>query len=89
MIALIVCYYLMGQLVNKLQKSKETLIKVTFPKGSILKVSRIYIRNGQKNFDSMTFFVKFPKDFIPKKLSGRKRFWAKLENCNNIEFEKP
>lgn len=57
-------------------------ISVTIPKGSILKVDRIYIRKGSgyENFSSITF--RFESEGFKKA-----RFWAKLKDCNNIQFE--
>lgn len=53
----------------------------TIPKGSVLSVERIYIRAGAKDFSSITF------RYIPIKGKAGIRFWAKLEEVNNIEFE--
>jgi hypothetical protein len=53
--------------------------QVTLPAGTILNVNRIYIRNGCKDFDSVTFSIKKCPD---KKLKGR--FWAKLGDVNKI-----
>jgi len=57
--------------------------KVTLPKGTVLKLHRIYIRNGSKDFDSVTFNA--------SRISGKKvkgcRFWVKLDDANRMEFE--
>jgi hypothetical protein len=57
---------------------------VTLPEGTTLEVDRIYIRTFNKSassdendFDSITFKI------VGKK---KQRFWAKLKDCNNIEF---
>jgi hypothetical protein len=75
-----------------------TYIKVTLPLGTILGVDRIYIRKGNKDYSSVTFFAKnlgSVKVDISR-WSSRKnktvnkkaiRFWAKLEDVNQIEFE--
>lgn len=55
------------------------------PAGTILRVKRIFIRQGAADYDSMTFATKLP-DAKGKLKSVR--FWAKLNDCNNIEFEK-
>ncbi len=57
-------------------------IDVKIPKGAILKVDRIYIRKGSgyENFSSITF--RFECEGFKKA-----RFWAKLKDCNNIQFE--
>ena len=61
---------------------------VTLVAGTILKVSRIYIRQSAKGFDSITFtIVSAPTHDLGigkhPKLKGR--FWAKLEEVNRIE----
>lgn len=58
---------------------------VVIPKGSVLRVARIYIRNGKKDFDSLTFTVAIPTAKKPFKPG---RFWAKLADVNEIEFVK-
>lgn len=53
---------------------------VTIPKGTLLKIDRIYIRKGISEYSSLTFYVG----------SGEwkgARFWAKLSDVNNIEFD--
>lgn len=84
-------------------------IIATLEKGTILKVARIYIRQGKSEWDSVTFtVVEAPKDGKRAKKSKRKdrwnresgdsgpqpeekykgaRFWAKLDDVNNIYFE--
>jgi hypothetical protein len=53
----------------------------TIPKGSKLSIERIYIRAGAKDFSSVTF------RYIPVKGKAGIRFWAKLDEVNQIEFE--
>lgn len=86
----------------------EDAIKAIIPAGEILKIDRIYIRQGSEEFDSITFLWKGKKtgskietriarrlapnlnEEIPyeKKVPGRAvRFWVKLADANNIEFE--
>lgn len=53
---------------------------LVMPKGTALKVDRIYIRKGNSDYSSLTFFIG----------SGDWkgcRFWAKLSDVNNIEFD--
>lgn len=57
---------------------------ITLPKDSIITVDRIFIRKGMDDWSSLTFYLKFHPDFSLKK---KPRFWAKLHDCNNIEFE--
>lgn len=59
-------------------------IKVTIPSGSKLSIDRIYIKNGSSNFNSVTFRIKFCPNIVMEKC----RFWAKLNDVNNIIFEK-
>lgn len=88
--------------------SRSQSIMVTFEKGTVLRVDRIYIRKGKSEWDSITFVVaEAPKDDkrpktiksdvvvngIPDhdeskvvKLKGG-RFWAKLNDVNEINFE--
>lgn len=55
---------------------------VTLPADSILKVDRIYIRNGGEEYDSVTFRT----ESIPG-IKGKPRFWAKLHDVNQMEVE--
>lgn len=56
---------------------------VTLKAGQVLSVDRVYIRRGAKDYSSVTFnYIGAPKG------SGRIRFWAKLDDVNNIIFEK-
>ena len=50
------------------------------PKGTELAVDRIYIRNGAKSYDSVTFRVKK----CPIEAYEKCRFWAKLPDVNKI-----
>lgn len=56
------------------EKSKARFITCTLPKGSVLRVDRIYIRRGLKDFDSVTFFLKGAKT----KADTRQRTMTKL-----------
>jgi hypothetical protein len=56
---------------------------VTIPKDTVLIIDRIYIRNGEKEYSSITFRI---KDSPNKKLN-KARFWAKLIDTRSIEFE--
>jgi len=59
----------------------EIIKAVTLPAGTVLNVSRIYIRMGCLDYDSVTFSIK--KGKCPeKKVHGR--FWAKLKDVNRI-----
>ena len=71
---------------------------VSLPKGTILTVDRIYIRQNLKEYDSITFRVELPdgtksvgvysgytKTKTKKKQSLR--FWAKLQDVNKINYK--
>lgn len=59
---------------------KDIPFRVTLPKNSKLTIDRIYVRKGAADFDSVTFRV-----FGLGKKSIR--FWAKLKDVNEMEFE--
>ena len=65
---------------------KSTL--VTLEAGSVLRIERIYIRQGAGDFDSVTFrLIDGPnKSLLPKKAGGtagvKCRFWVKLADLN-------
>jgi hypothetical protein len=71
----------------------------TLPKGSVFSISRIYVRNGAKDFSSVTLYILETTDekllavkpnTVPFKAKGQKhygRFWVKLSDFNNAEFE--
>lgn len=52
-------------------------VPYTMSAGTVLSIDRIYIRNGQRGFDSVTF----------RDVNRKHRFWAKLDDVNNIVFE--
>jgi len=68
---------------------------VTLPTGSILTVDRIYIRKGASGYSSVSFYLDrksvdenysiFTNNI--SKSSGKCRFWAKLNDVNNIIFK--
>lgn len=59
---------------------EDRYIICTLPKDTILRVDRIYIRKGAREFDSVSFFADVPGH------KKRVRFWAKLDDVNEIEF---
>lgn len=63
--------------------AKEKVKDVTFPKGTQLKVKRIYVRQGKEEYDSVTFSI--VKHTVIKKLKGK--FWCKLNDVNKLEFD--
>lgn len=60
---------------------KPQPIETTLPKGSVIEVDRLYLRKGAGEFDSLTFRL---ISGVPK-VKGR--FWAKLNEVNNIEVD--
>lgn len=62
-------------------------VTIEIPENTTLKVDRIYIRKGKSGFNSISFYT----DAFKNPKTGRtklRRFWAKLSDCNDIEFEK-
>lgn len=65
------------------QLTRDTNIDITFPKGTVLRVDRLYVRAPASSFDSITFSVVSS----PIKSLNKSRFWVKLSEANQIEFE--
>lgn len=65
-------------------RRRLTFCPITIPRDSILTLDRIFIRKGMDDWSSLTFYLKHHPDIQFKK---KPRFWAKLYDCNNIEFE--
>jgi len=63
-------------------------LSVELPIGTILTIDRIYIRKGMSNFSSVTFYAKNLEGSGKKGKTKALRFWAKLDDCDNIEFKK-
>ena len=67
----------------------QELCDFTLPTGTQLSLARIYVRLGQKQFDSVTFNASWelisPKTKKMTKIKGR--FWAKLADANTIKME--
>lgn len=69
----------------------------TIPSGAQLKIDRVYIRKGNKGYSSVTFLWK--NESLPARVEHYSngdaykipkqpvRFWAKLGDVNNIEFQ--
>lgn len=61
---------------------------VTISSGSVLSFDRIYIRKGNEDYSSVTFFIKSSDTpGLDWKKYSKKRFWAKLKDVNKIEME--
>ena len=92
----------MGITFPEIQSSFQQSAPCTLPAGAVLKIDRIYIRKGVSEYSSVTFLWKGKSTEprietygpgygragsqykIPRKPV---RFWAKLADVNNIEFE--
>lgn len=59
--------------------------EITIPSGTVLECDRIYIRAQNKS----AVEIEDDYDSITWRIPGQKnsRFWAKLTDCNNLEFE--
>lgn len=61
----------------------------SFPKGTILRVDRIYIRKGKSDWDSVTFCVAHaPGDENRAKASGKAYTWAGRDDASIPEADK-
>jgi hypothetical protein len=63
---------------RRLNKTTE----VSLPKNTILIVDRVYIRQGAKDFSSLSFRI----ESCPNKQLNKKRFWAKLLDVNTMSI---
>jgi hypothetical protein len=64
-------------------------IDASLPPGTVLAFDRYYIRQGAEAFDSLTFKIEKCDD-LRKPAGGKavvRRFWARLQDVNNIEGE--
>jgi hypothetical protein len=63
--------------------------EVTLPKGTVIKVDRVYIRQGAMAYSSISFWAEGIGSSAGSfgKPKGSARFWAKLEDCNLIDFK--
>jgi len=62
-------------------KNDNPFIRVTLPKGTQLKLDRIYVKRGAESFASVTFRT---TKICPDKRFTSKRFWVKLREANQI-----
>lgn len=69
-------------------KDEKSHRPVTLPKGTVITVDRIYIRQGASEYSSISFYAgigETGKGHFGKPKNPR--FWATLKDCNRIEFE--
>ena len=80
-----------NNLFEKLDLKRETQV-VEVPKGTLVKVDRIYIKKGSSQFSSITFSIpnvksKADKLNYPNNVTlGGSKFWVKLHECNGLIF---
>jgi hypothetical protein len=55
----------------------------SLPEGSVLTVDRIYVRKGAPEYDSVSFVLQAKSAGY----TGRIRFWVKLKDLDEMEFE--
>ena len=58
-------------------------IDITFPKGTVFKVPRLYVRAPASSYDSLTLSVVSS----PIKKLAKAKFWVKIMDANNMEFD--
>lgn len=58
-------------------------IDITFPKGTVFKVTRLYVRAPASSYDSLTLSVVSS----PIKKLAKAKFWVKIMDANNMEFD--
>jgi hypothetical protein len=75
----------------KLNITRDTQV-VELPKGTLVKMDRIYVKKGNSQFSSITFSIPTVRSKADKlnyphnvKLGGGK-FWVKLHECNGTNF---
>lgn len=71
-------------------KQEVDPVPFTIPKGTVLTVDRIYIRSGNHEFSSLSFRINRTKGKAKQQVDNPfgvgLRFWAKLDDVNQIEF---
>jgi hypothetical protein len=60
-------------------------VDVTLPAGTEITLDRLYIRKGISDYSSATFNLN-ATNHPALDVKGRKRFWAKLQDVNRIEY---
>lgn len=58
-------------------------IDITFPKGTVFKVTRLYVRAPASSYDSLTLSIVSS----PIKKLAKAKFWVKIMDANNMEFD--
>jgi hypothetical protein len=68
---------------NRFRSGFQTVHSLTLQAGTELRISRVFIRKGSEDYDSVTFYGGVCHLGVIHKV----RFWAKLEDVNKIEYE--
>jgi hypothetical protein len=68
---------------NKWRSGFQDVRLLTLDAGTNLNFSRVFIRKGQTEYDSVTFYGDVHHNGVIRKV----RFWAKLSDVNKIEYE--
>ena len=79
-------WYPLGSESNHYWKAAPVMVDATLPKGTVLRVDRIYIRKGAKAFDSLTFYTPGLKAEHQCQMKSL-RFFASLDDVNNMMVE--
>ena len=81
-------YYPLGAGPGTSWQPLHVTIEVTLPKGTLLRVDRIYIRKGKKDYDSLTFYASGPGlKAMHQKQNKTLRFFASLADVNKMVVE--
>ena len=68
------------------QAERAEALPLTLPVGTALTVDRIYIRKGVSAYSSLSFnLTRTSHPLLNRR--GRKRFWVKLDEVNQMQFE--
>jgi hypothetical protein len=68
---------------NRFRFGFQDVRLLTLVDGTELKISRVFIRQGSEDYDSVTFYGGVHHMGVIHKA----RFWAKLDDVNKIEYE--
>lgn len=74
----------LSEISYKINAMNQKRVDITIPVGSTLTIDRIFIRKGMSDFSSLSFYL---RDHPGHTFKKKPRFWAKLEDCNRIEYE--
>lgn len=83
-----------ARVLETIQDGNLYSMEVTLPAGTKLKVDRIYIRKGGSEYSSISFttgdlgsvVISASNPWRSDRKAKSLRFWAKLSECNNIDF---